>query len=159
MSRARMMPRGATVLNEDGGRDFRDVQSLREGDTVFVAVGERIPADGTVLKGEGMLDLSIVTGETSPESIEPGCPPPCDAFLADARARQREQSLRPWRESVESWRQYVAQAAYGKHDMLFSTLRNMEGPGRTPFAVDSYDIEEVLFGIFDSALRGSLATV
>jgi Cu2+-exporting ATPase len=70
-SLARMMPRGATVLDKGGGRDFRDVQSLREGDTVFVAAGERIPADGTVLRGEGMLDLSIVTGETSPESIEP----------------------------------------------------------------------------------------
>lgn len=71
-SLARMMPRGTTVLDRDGGREFRHVQSLREGDTVFVAVGERIPADGTVLKGEGTLDLSIVTGETSPESIAPG---------------------------------------------------------------------------------------
>ena len=71
-SLARMMPRGATVLDKVGGRDFRDVQSLREGDTVFVAVGERIPADGTVLNGQGTLDLSIVTGETSAEEIEPG---------------------------------------------------------------------------------------
>ena len=71
-SLARMMPRGATVIVADGGREFRDIQSLQEGDTIFVAVGERIPADGTVLKGEGTLDLSIVTGETSPEIIEPG---------------------------------------------------------------------------------------
>jgi Cu2+-exporting ATPase len=71
-SLARMMPRGATVLDEHGGREFRNVESLREGDMVFVAAGERVPADGTVREGKGMLDLSIVTGETSPEHIEPG---------------------------------------------------------------------------------------
>lgn len=71
-SLARMMPRGATGLSPDGGREFRDVRSLRAGDTVFVAAGERIPADGTVLSGAGLLDLSIVTGETSPETIGPG---------------------------------------------------------------------------------------
>jgi Cu2+-exporting ATPase len=71
-SLARMMPRGATVVSPDGGREFRDVQSLRAGDRVFIAAGERIPADSTVLSGVGVLDLSIVTGETSPEVIGPG---------------------------------------------------------------------------------------
>jgi Cu2+-exporting ATPase len=71
-SLARMMPRGTTVLNKDGSHSFQDIQSLRVGDTVFVAVGERIPADGTVLTGNGALDLSILTGESSPESIKPG---------------------------------------------------------------------------------------
>jgi len=71
-SLARVMPRGATVLDPDGRREFRDVQSLRAGDRVFVAAGERIPADGTVLNGAGVLDLSIMTGETSPETIGPG---------------------------------------------------------------------------------------
>ena len=72
-SLARMMPRGATVIGADGSREFQDIQSLREGDVVFVAAGERIPADCTVLKGVSALDLSIVTGEVSPEAVEPGC--------------------------------------------------------------------------------------
>ncbi|WP_439604683.1 heavy metal translocating P-type ATPase [Shinella sp.] len=71
-SLARMMPRGATVLSPDGTREFRDVHSLQEGDTLFIAAGERIPANCTVLRGAGVLDLSIVTGETAPEAIEPG---------------------------------------------------------------------------------------
>jgi len=97
-SLARMMPRGATVVDTDGGREFRDVQSLREGNTVFVAAGERIPADGTVLKGEGTVDLSIVTGETSPESIGPG-----SAVLSGALNLNGPIELRVDRRPVDSF--------------------------------------------------------
>ncbi|MBL0935441.1 MAG: cadmium-translocating P-type ATPase [Rhizobiaceae bacterium] len=69
---ARMMPRGVTVIGADGGRDYREAQTLAEGETVFVAPGDRVPIDGTVLEGQGLLDLSVVTGETAPEPVAPG---------------------------------------------------------------------------------------
>ena len=69
---ARMFPRVAAIVLPDGSREYRDTQTLTKGDTIFVAAGERIPADGTVLRGAGLLDLSLVTGETSPESVSAG---------------------------------------------------------------------------------------
>src|SRR5690606_5270845 len=71
-SLARMLPRGATVLLPGGGREYRDVGSLSEGDIILIAAGERVPADGTVLEGEALLDLSAVTGETAPEAVIAG---------------------------------------------------------------------------------------
>ena len=71
-SLARMMPRGATVVGSDGSRIYREARTLVEGETVFVAPGDRMPMDGTVLDGSGLLDLSLVTGETAPEAVRPG---------------------------------------------------------------------------------------
>ena len=72
MSLARMMPRGATVLIPDGRREYREISSILKGETVLVLAGERVPADGTVLSGAASLDLSVVTGESAPESTGPG---------------------------------------------------------------------------------------
>ncbi|MEQ1943882.1 heavy metal translocating P-type ATPase [Mesorhizobium sp. VNQ89] len=71
-SLARLLPRGVTVLLPEGGREYRELQGLQEGDVVLVPAGDRIPTDGSVLSGSGVLDLSVVTGETKPESIAPG---------------------------------------------------------------------------------------
>jgi Cu2+-exporting ATPase len=69
---ARMMPQGATVVGTDGTREFRSLSKIRPGDTIALLPGDRIPVDGTVVSGTGMLDVSVVSGESAPESAHPG---------------------------------------------------------------------------------------
>jgi Cu2+-exporting ATPase len=44
----------------------------KAGDRLLVKPGERVPADGTVLRGNSEIDESIVTGETARSRIGPG---------------------------------------------------------------------------------------
>ena len=72
MSLARMMPRGTTVVTPDGGHEYREAAEVQKGDTVLVLAGERVPTDGTVVSGTASLDLSVVTGESTPVAAKPG---------------------------------------------------------------------------------------
>jgi Cu2+-exporting ATPase len=71
-SLARMMPRGATVVAPDGGREYRETSAIEAGETVLVFAGERMPVDGTVVSGAASIDLSVVTGESAAEQVGPG---------------------------------------------------------------------------------------
>ncbi len=73
-SAARLLSRlqGFAAVDQDGKLEQVPIKDLREGMTVVVAVGENIPADGVVKSGRSSADLSLITGETIPETIEPG---------------------------------------------------------------------------------------
>ena len=62
----------ATVLSADGSSRRVPVASLAAGDSVLVAAGERIPADGSVSQGRSSVDKSLIDGESLPHSVEPG---------------------------------------------------------------------------------------
>jgi Cu2+-exporting ATPase len=62
----------AMVLNADGTARRVPVASLAVGDTVLVAAGERIPADGCVSDGRSSLDKSLIDGEILPQAVGPG---------------------------------------------------------------------------------------
>jgi Zn2+/Cd2+-exporting ATPase len=61
-----LAPVEATVLRH-GHRVRVPVEAVREGETVLVRPGERIPVDGTVLGGSSEVDASAITGESMPE--------------------------------------------------------------------------------------------
>ncbi|MCX8059102.1 MAG: cation-translocating P-type ATPase [Spirochaetes bacterium] len=42
------------------------LERLRPGDIVLVKPGEKIPSDGTIIYGESLIDLSIISGESEP---------------------------------------------------------------------------------------------
>lgn len=69
---ARLSPRGATILLDDGNREYRAVSEIITGDRVAIAAGERIPVDGRIVSGNSDLDVSIANGESAPRVVHAG---------------------------------------------------------------------------------------
>lgn len=79
LDRARQAVQQLSELTPQTGRVIRAgrelevlVEELERGDVVIVRPGERIPADGEVLRGESTVDQSAVTGESIPVDKAPG---------------------------------------------------------------------------------------
>ena len=49
-----------------------DPEDVKVGDCIEIRPGDRIPLDGTVLRGESRIDTSAVTGEPVPVAVAPG---------------------------------------------------------------------------------------
>ena len=60
---------GALVLGKDGRTSWVDAKDLARGMTMILATGERLAADGVILKGESRFDLSLMTGESAPVTL------------------------------------------------------------------------------------------
>ncbi len=69
---ARLAPRGATVLREDGSRDYLPVDKIEPWMRITIAAGDRIPVDGVVAEGASDLDCAVATGESAPRGVRPG---------------------------------------------------------------------------------------
>ena len=63
---------GATILLPGGGTAWKRADAIEPGMRMIVAAGERFAADGVVEDGTSIVDRSLVTGETMPESVGPG---------------------------------------------------------------------------------------
>ena len=63
---------GAMLIESDGATRWIDAKSLRPGMLMRVAAGERLAADGEVLRGTTRFDQSLLTGESEPVSAAPG---------------------------------------------------------------------------------------
>jgi len=62
----KLIPHQAHLIMDDGEIVDVPTQKLKPGDKVLVRPGERIPADGIILKGETSVDESMLTGESIP---------------------------------------------------------------------------------------------
>ena len=60
-----LTPRTATVLRDEGETAV-PVDEVAVGERIRVRPGERVPLDGTILRGGGSLDESAITGESVP---------------------------------------------------------------------------------------------
>jgi len=68
---AKLLPDNATRVT-DQGEETVPVSELREGDTVLVRPGERMPVDGVIRKGKSALNEAMLTGESRPAKKEEG---------------------------------------------------------------------------------------
>jgi len=68
---ARLIPKKAHLL-VDGKVEDVDVADLKPGDIVLVRSAEKIPTDGTVIKGESHVNEALLTGESVPVRKSPG---------------------------------------------------------------------------------------
>ncbi len=68
----RLAPRGATVLDADGGRSYLPLAEVAPGMRIALAAGERVPVDGVVEEGAAELDCAIATGESAPRAVSAG---------------------------------------------------------------------------------------
>lgn len=66
--------RAATAHKLDAKQQLVEVPaaSLKPGDLIVVRPGDRVPADGNVVKGTSDIDENLITGETAGRSITPG---------------------------------------------------------------------------------------
>ncbi|MBO7274411.1 MAG: HAD-IC family P-type ATPase, partial [Clostridia bacterium] len=64
-SLSELAPAFVTVI-KDGKETLIPIEELKKEDVFLISAGERIPADGTVLSGNGTVDESALTGESMP---------------------------------------------------------------------------------------------
>ncbi|WP_117156979.1 heavy metal translocating P-type ATPase [Paraliobacillus quinghaiensis] len=62
----KMMPSTAHLIDENGDVKDVEVASLKPGDNVLVKPGEKVPVDGSIVKGQSSVDESMLTGESVP---------------------------------------------------------------------------------------------
>lgn len=65
-------PDSAGLLLPDGSVKTVSPEKIAVGSTIVVKPGERIPLDGTVLRGESTADTSALTGESMPRRLAAG---------------------------------------------------------------------------------------
>ncbi len=67
---AKLLP-SAAIRIVDGREEEVPLSALRDGDTILVRPGSRLPADGVVESGESLVDESMITGESRPVKKRP----------------------------------------------------------------------------------------
>ncbi|QEG39568.1 heavy metal translocating P-type ATPase [Roseimaritima ulvae] len=68
----RITPRHAHRLAADGTVAVVLADRLRAGDTVRIAAGDSLPADGRITRGQSLVDRSLLTGESHPVRVVEG---------------------------------------------------------------------------------------
>lgn len=62
------------TVNEDGETEIEVIEpdDIEIGDILVIKPGEKIPTDGVVIEGEGLINTSALTGESMPRAVSTG---------------------------------------------------------------------------------------
>lgn len=63
---AELLPGEAHRVKDDGSTEDVSLEDIVKGDKVLIKPGEKIPADGVVIKGESSVNEAMLTGESKP---------------------------------------------------------------------------------------------
>ena len=63
---AKLMPSDAHKISDDGNIVDIPLEDLKTGDRILIKPGEKIPADGIVVKGQSSVNEAMLTGESKP---------------------------------------------------------------------------------------------
>jgi len=67
-----LAPKTARIVRADGAEEDIALDIVKPGDLLRVRPGEKVPVDGAVVEGSGVVDESMVTGEPVPVEKLPG---------------------------------------------------------------------------------------
>ena len=81
---ARLAPRGAQALRDDGSLEFVRSADIRVGMRLLLRAGDRAPVDCIVGERDGSVDMSLVNGEWMPARAFSGSEIPAGALVLDS---------------------------------------------------------------------------
>ena len=67
-----LAPKTARRVRDDGTEEDLPLEHVQAGDRLRVRPGEKVPVDGVIIEGSGVIDESMVTGEPMPVEKQPG---------------------------------------------------------------------------------------
>lgn len=65
-------PEQVTAITADGDTQILPAKYVETGQTILLTTGQHLALDGCVTSGKGYIDLSMMTGESTPQLVKPG---------------------------------------------------------------------------------------
>lgn len=132
-------------VRRNGHLEKVSVSDIQPGEEIVVKAGERIPVDGTVMEGEGVVNEALMTGESKPVSKNRG-----DRVLSGTILTQNALTIKT-DEEVQSTIEHLIQ-------LMWNIQSSRGGTQRLADRIAAYFVPTVLllaFGTFGYQLYGS----